>query len=244
MGTRTIDGKTYQEVVYPDGYEVPLSLEGASITIGTSVEVSNDSGNPLPVSDAGGSLTVDDGGASITVDGPLTNTELRASTVSVNGRSYAATTNFTRPANATAYTAGDVVGTSSSAIHQLSSVGPSGGMVLVQSVELLLAIGAVPSGMGSFRLHFYSASPTAIADNAAFNLVAGDRSSYLGYVDIGTPSDFGDTCWAQADYSGRELKLASGQTSLWCQLQTIGGFTPGASSEVYELRVKTLEVGV
>lgn len=36
-----------------------------------NVEISNDVGNPIPVSDAGGSITVDDGGASITVDGAV-----------------------------------------------------------------------------------------------------------------------------------------------------------------------------
>ena len=36
-----------------------------------NVEISNDVGNPIPVSDAGGSLTIDDGDGSITVDGAI-----------------------------------------------------------------------------------------------------------------------------------------------------------------------------
>jgi hypothetical protein len=244
MATRTIDGVTYQAVVFPEGYD---------IEIGASVEVSNDSGNPLPISDAGGSITIDDGGFSISVDGPLTDTELRASALSVgdngssltvDGKSYASSVAITRPANVTAYTAGDVVGTTASAIHQLTSAGPSGGFVILQSLDLMLQFGAVPSGMAGFRAHFYSASPTAISDNAAFNLLAADRASYLGYADLSTPVDLGDTCFAQADFHGRQWKLASGQTTLWCQLQTLGGFTPAANSEVYELRARFLEVGL
>lgn len=40
---------------------------------------------PLPVGDAGGTLSVDDGGASLSVDGPLTDTELRATPIEVDG---------------------------------------------------------------------------------------------------------------------------------------------------------------
>lgn len=51
---------------------VPVSIEGADVTInaeiGSSVEISNDAGNPIPISDNAGSLTVDDGGGSLTVD--------------------------------------------------------------------------------------------------------------------------------------------------------------------------------
>ena len=50
---------------------VPVDIGSPSINIGASVEVSNDAGNPLPVSDGGGSLTVDDGGSSLTVDGTV-----------------------------------------------------------------------------------------------------------------------------------------------------------------------------
>lgn len=38
---------------------VPVDIGSATVSIGASVEVSNDAGNPLPISDAGGSITVD-----------------------------------------------------------------------------------------------------------------------------------------------------------------------------------------
>ena len=50
---------------------LPVDIGAPSVTIGASVEISNDVGNPIPVSDAGGSLTVDDGGNSLTVDGTV-----------------------------------------------------------------------------------------------------------------------------------------------------------------------------
>jgi hypothetical protein len=165
--------------------------------------------------------------------------------LTIDGTAYAATVSFTRPANTTAYTAGDVIGTGASndAIHTLSSIGSSGGYVVVQSIELVLGIAAVPSGMTSFRVHFYDTSPTAAADNSVFDVVSGDRAKYLGYIDLPAPVDLGSTCFTQIDYPGKLFKLASASTSLFCELQTIGGFTPAANSEPYILRVKTLEAG-
>lgn len=150
----------------------------------------------------------------------------------------------TRPSNTTAYTAGDVVGdTSGSAIITFSNIGPAGGYVIVQSVSLLLSDASVPSGMGSFRLHFYSASPTAIADNAAFDLVSGERANYMGFVDLAAPADFGSSLYTQTDYPGRVIKLASGSSTLYAELETKGAYTPASASTI-DVRVATLEAGV
>lgn len=206
---------------------LPVDIQGATLSLDAAgVEIANDSGNPIPVSDNSSSLTVD-------------------------GKAYRATVTITRPSNTTAYTAGDVIGiadagtpaNAGSAIHTLSSIGPSAGYVIVQSVELFIGNTSVPSGMGAFRLHLYTASPTAVLDNAAFDLVSGEVAGYVGYVDLPTPQDFGSTLYSQADYPGRLIKLASASTTLYGELQTIGGYTP-ASGTVYTLRVKTLEAGL
>jgi hypothetical protein len=174
------------------------------------------------------STEVADGGSSLTVD----------------GKAYRASVTITRPSNTTAYTAGDVIGdTGGSAIHTLTSIGPSGGHVLVQSVRLMIGNTSVPSGMGSFRLHFYTASPTAIADNAAFDLVSGEVANYAGFVDLNTPQDLGSTLFTQTDYCGTAIKLATSSTSLFCELETKGAYTP-ASGTLYNLRVMTLEAGL
>jgi hypothetical protein len=97
--------------------------------------------------------------------------------------------------------------------------------------------------MGAFRLHFYSSSPSGIADNAPFSLTTGEVSAYMGYADFPAPQDLGDVLYTQAEYIGRQLKLASGQTSLFTELETKGAYTP-ASGTVYEIRVSTLEAGL
>lgn len=162
----------------------------------------------------------------------------------VAGTAFRATSTITRPSNTTAYTAGDVVGdTSGSAIITLSSIGPSGGYVLIQSVSLVFSDSSVPSGMGAFRLHLYQTSPTAIADNAAFDLVSGERSGYMGYVDIPAPTDFGSSLYTQSDYPGRLVKLTSASTTLYAELETRGAYTPVSASTV-DVRVATLEAGL
>lgn len=165
------------------------------------------------------------------------------SSLTVDGNAYRSTVSFNRPDNTTAYTALDVVGSATSAIHTLSSIGPSGGFVLIQSMALFIANASVPAGMGAFRVHLYSSSPTAILDNAAYDLVSGDRSAYMGFVDLPTPQDLGSTLYTQVDYPGRLIRLASGSTSLFAQIQTIGAYTPAALT-TYELRMSTLEAGL
>ena len=164
--------------------------------------------------------------------------------LAISGKAYRSAVTITRPSNTATYAAGDVVGdTGGSAIITLSNVGPSGGWVLVQSARLMIGRSAIASGMTGFRLHFYTASPTAIADSAAFNLVSGDVDDYAGYINLPTPQDFGSTIVAQSDYLGALIKLADDSTSLYAQLQTKSSFTPASATE-YDLRVLTLEAGV
>lgn len=203
---------------------VTLATDGPGVAALGSIDTKTPAlqSGAVPVGDNNGSLTVD-------------------------GRAYRVQVDVTRPANQTPYTAGDVIGTGSGddAIITLAGIGPSGGFVQVQSIELVLGISAVPSGMSSFRLHFYSTKPvTAASDNSVFDVASADRSTYIGFIDLPAPVDLGSTCFTQVDYPGKLLKLAAASTSLFCELQTISGFTPAANSEVYSLRIKALEAGL
>jgi hypothetical protein len=183
------------------------------------VKIANTTSSPVPVADSGSSLTVD-------------------------GKAYRATVTITRPSNTTAYTAGDVVGdTGGSAIVSLTTAGPTAGFVIIQSISLVFSDSVVPAGMAAFRIHMYSASPTAIADNAAFDLVSGDRDAYMGYIDLPAPLDLGSTIYTQVDYPGRLVKLAAASTSLFVEIETRGAYTPVSASTV-SLRINTLEAGL
>ena len=169
--------------------------------------------------------------------------------VKATGDGQTSAVSFTRPANATPYTAGDVVGVADvsvaanagSAIHVFASIGPSAGAIIITGADLRIDVAAVPSGMTSFRLHLYDAAPTAILDNAAWDLPAGDRTAYLGYIDIGAAVDVGSTLYAQADQVNKQFKLASASTSLYGLLVTNGGFTP-TSAAVKRLRLHSVSL--
>ena len=205
---------------FPPSTPLPVNIGSATLSVtADGVEIKNDAGNPIPVSDNSSSLTVD-------------------------GKAYRTTATITRPSNTTAYTAGDVVGdTGGSAIISLTAAGPTAGFVIIQSISLVFSDSTVPSGMGAFRVHLYSASPTAIADNAAFDLTSGERDTYMGYVDLPAPQDLGSSIYTQTDYPGRLIKLAAASTTLFAELETRGAYTPVSASTV-SIRVNLLEAGL
>lgn len=154
---------------------------------------------------------------------------------------YKSQVTITRPANTTAYTANDVLGATAAAIT-INGIGPFDGPVLLTSLELRPNISAIPAGMTSFRLYLYDATPpSALADNAAWDLPAGDRANFLGYVDLGSPADLGSTLFVQVDQVNKQIKLKGGY-DLYAYLVTNGAFTPAGASEVYVLTVHGIDL--
>ena len=142
----------------------------------------------------------------------------------------------TRPNNATPYTAGDVVGQDAAANMTFTTTLAAASGFIVVGASLEIDVAAIPSGMAGYRLHLYNAAPTAIADNAAYNLPSGDRAKYLGYVTFTTPVDLVDTLWAMDDGARLAGKLAAASVTLTGILETLGAYTPTAST------VKTIEL--
>jgi hypothetical protein len=138
---------------------------------------------------------------------------------------------ITRPDNTTAYSANDVIGTSSSANIEFANViGFKGESFFIAGAWLMIPINAVPSGMDAFRLHLYNAEPADIADNAAYNLPLADRSKYLGYIDFEAPIDLGDTLYAQVNNINHMRKFTSDSNTIYGILETIGAYTPAAET--------------
>lgn len=169
--------------------------------------------------------------------------------VSLASQGYISTLSFSRPENTTAYTAGDVLGiadsgtpaNAGSAIFELTNIGPAGGHIVITDSLFQVHVTSVPSGMTSFRLRLYDASPTAILDNAAWDLPANDRSPNLGYIDLGTPVDVGSTLEVQQTGINKKVKLAAASTSLWCEIITNGAYTP-SSAAAKSLKLQSISV--
>lgn len=151
-----------------------------------------------------------------------------AEVVTASGSGYSASVSVTRPSNTNTYGIGDVVGATAAA-WTFPLMGPSAGRIMVTSASLEIDVAAVPSGMTSFRLHLYSVTPpSAYADEATWDLPAGDRASYLGYIDLGTPVDLGSTLFVQTDQINKQFKLAG--TSLFGYLVTNGTYAASSAA--------------
>jgi hypothetical protein len=165
----------------------------------------------------------------------------------VSGAAYTSSVSWTRPENTTDYTAEDVVGiadagtpaNAGSAIHTFADAGPTGGEALVTGFDLYIYASAALAQGTSYRVELYDASPTAILDNAAFNLVAGDRSKHLCSISLATPVDKGDTLVSENNQINQQIKLASGSTSVYAELVDVGGSTP-TSALGYKMRLRTM----
>lgn len=143
---------------------------------------------------------------------------------------YSAAVSLTRTNDTNAYAANDVVGTAtgSTAALTFANMGTSGKEIMITSVALEIDAAAVISGETSYRLYLYNITPpSALGDNAAWDLPSGDRASFLGYVDLGTPVDLGSTLYVEINGVNKQVKLAG--TSLFGYLVTNGAYTPTAS---------------
>lgn len=174
---------------------------------------------------------------------PLPVTSSATTPIVTAGSGYFVTASKTRPADTNAYAIGDVINESASAGTNwtFSSIGPSGGKILITYVALEIDLAAVISGMASFRVHLFDAAPTAINDNAAFSVATGDRTKYLGYLEVSTPEDLGATLWVQNDTVRLPVKLASASTSLYGMLETRAAYTP-SSGDVFTVHIRAIRI--
>lgn len=151
---------------------------------------------------------------------------------------YDASATVTRMADTNAYTAGDVIGaaTGSSAALTFANFGGSnsgGRGTMITSAELEIDASAVISGETSYTLYLYNVTPpSAFGDNTAFDLPAGDRASFLGSVDLGTPVDLGATLYVETQNINKQIAMAS--TNVYGYLVTVGAYTP-TSARVYKV---------
>lgn len=182
------------------------------------------------------------GGGNATIIGPLGN-QTAANSVStyLNGGNVAisnsitlvsvgasAAVSLTRTNDTNPYTANDVIGAATGSTAALTFALASG-QFLITSVSLEIDIAAIVSGMSSFNLELYNVTPpSALGDNAPWDLPSGDRASYLGVINLGSPVDVGSTLYVYTAQLNQQIKLAS--ANLFGYLTTVGAWTPAASS--------------
>lgn len=120
---------------------------------------------------------------------------------------FTASATFT-PA-ATSHAGGDCFGAAAEFVFRDRNGGaPAAGSSLrITSATFTQATGTNVTSV--WRLHLYNVTPpSAIADDAAFDIPSGDRSSYLGYVDLAQLLDLGATLYIDTPNLNKQIKLS------------------------------------
>jgi hypothetical protein len=163
--------------------------------------------------------------------------------VSIKSQGYGVAVSLTRTADTNAYAAGDVIGsaTGSTAALTFSNIGPSGGgEIMITSAVLEIDASAVISGETSYELRLYNVTPpSALGDNAAWDLGSGDRASYLGKIALGTIADVGSTLLVETDSINKQITLAG--ANLYGYLVTVGTYTP-TSARVHKITLHSVRI--
>ena len=139
--------------------------------------------------------------------------------------SFSASASFT-PA-AASHAAGDSVGVAA----EFALAAPSGSLLRIVGASMLVAGGT--NETSTWRLYMFSVTPpSALADDAAFTLAAGDRASFLGYFDFAQLVDVGDTLYIEAT-PAKTIQLTG--TSVFAYLVNLTTVTPAAIARTVTL---------
>jgi len=133
----------------------------------------------------------------------------------------------------------DVVSTAAGEILEFPSLGAANDLICILGARMKYNANAVPTASAGYRLHLYNASPTAIADDAAFNVPSTDLAKYIGFITISPLTDVGDNCISGDDNINFTCKLVG--TGLFGILQCIAAETPAASA-VFTILLNTIAV--
>lgn len=153
---------------------------------------------------------------------------------------YSAAVALTRTADTNLYAAGDVIGAApgSTAALTFTGMGPTGQDVMVTSISLEIDASALISGETSYLLELYNVTPpSALGDNASWDLPSGDRTSHIGTLNLGTPIDKGSTLKVETDVVNKQIKLSG--SNVFGYLVTVGTYTP-TSGRVYVVNLHTV----
>lgn len=134
---------------------------------------------------------------------------------------------------ASSHTNGDVVG----GAQEFAFDAPSGSTILIQSATLRIDNATIETT--AWTLHLYTVTPpSAVADDAAWDLPSGDRASYVGSIAISQVVDLGSTLWIDMNNIGKQIKLSG--TGLFGYLVNGTTLTPGAVDHVVTLQAKVI----
>jgi len=158
----------------------------------------------------------------------------------VGGNLTMISTEFTRPADTTAYAANDSVSdsTSSTTMQALANAARvSGGSGYITGIRITTDKKSITP---RFRVHFFNTNGATVTnDNAAFKTAYADISKYVGYWDMPAMITGADTTNSTDSRSvdlTMRIPYTCAATTLYFLLETLDAFTP-ASGEKFTVTV-------
>lgn len=184
-------------------------------------------------------------GENVTIVGPLGAQAATASVAVITTPGLTASVSQTRPTNTTAYGNNDILGTGSGASAAAAAMdfnlgAVSASKIMITSASLEIDVASLPSGATNFLLYLYNVTPpSALLDNDPFDLPSGDRASFLGVFNLGTPVDLGSTLYVEANGINKQVVLAG--THIFGYLVTVTAYTP-TSGSVLKVTLSAMQV--
>ena len=155
----------------------------------------------------------------------------------VGGRSLTSTCTFTRPADATAYAANDVIADSTTAptILSFANIARSvGGQSYIVKARILTDQKTCTARM---RLSLFQTAPTAINDNSPKLRLWTSRVISLGAIDFDpvTTEDATNSTAASAMWTSAPINVVcdAASTTIYAILSTLDAFTPASAQQFY-----------
>lgn len=168
-----------------------------------------------------------------TVDGTVALGASESHTGQTGGEMTRVDVEFTRPANATLYTAKDVVsdsGTAPQTVTNAARVNGGSGYIVGVTIQTDQV-----ANVETFRVHASTTTFTLPADNAPFTRLYTNRLIRLPHVDVGPLSTEGTGSDA-AGASNTDIRIpftcAGGSRHLYYALECLNGFTPAPGQKI------------
>jgi hypothetical protein len=161
--------------------------------------------------------------------------------ISVTNQLLAITDTWTRPANTSAYAAGDAVCTATTANgivpRPIALLCRAGSGVIIKRVSLDTFQATNSAG---WRIWFYNATNATQGDNVAFNLAQTNAPQRIGFLDLTNAVAGTDCAYLQNIADQLPCSLAAGETNLYYSVQTLNAFAPVTSqTNVFKFLIDT-----
>lgn len=154
------------------------------------------------------------------------------------------TASITRPANTTAYAAGDVIGTASSHVITFYGAKDEKGYDLNRAIiaRAVLIDNEAPATLPSLELWLFDTAPAAQADNAAFAVTDTELANVIGvipftysYVGLASGNHI-----QQSDLVSLVLEVKSGASDIYGVLVVRNAYTP-VSGETFKILLSVVD---